>query len=110
MSPAIELDVGGVRLRVFSLGRFGDVTLGDYKVGNAVLVLLASPDALMEDSLSPATLFRKYCPRGLLTSVRHDHLPALALDLAPVAHWSAEKLQQGLRVDVACLSHRSPCP
>jgi hypothetical protein len=103
MNASIELDVGGVRLRVFEIRRLGDVRLDAYAGGDVRLMVLASTDDLFEAPGSHLCFEMALGRRGWLSSARCDHLPAFALDLAPVAHWGAEKLQQGFPLDVACL-------
>ncbi len=103
MNAAIELDVGGVRLRVFGIWRLGDVRLDAYAGSDVRLMVVASTDDLFEEPGANLCFEKALGRRGWLSSVRCDHLPAFSLDLAPVAHWGAEKLQQGFPLDVACL-------
>lgn len=103
MSPAIDFDVGGCRLRVFEIERLGDVSLTGYAANTVSLVVLTSPEELFDAPGAHLCFEKALGRRGRLSSVRCDHLPAFALDLAPIAHWGAEKLQQGVPLDVACL-------
>jgi hypothetical protein len=103
MKAAIDLEVGGGRLRVFGMERLGDVRLEAYAGSDVRLMVVASTDDLFEAPGAHLCFEMALGSRGWLSGVRCDHLPAFSLDLAPVAHWGADGLQQGFRLDVACL-------
>lgn len=101
MSPAIEFDVVGGRLRVVGFERLGDVNLDEFKFGNVRLAVLAPPDEMLSDPFCSYLAEKALGPRGFLSSLRVG-LPALVLDLAPVADTISRWLTEGNTVTVAC--------